>query len=212
MKTISKTALVALTAASVGLAGIGTSAFAQTTTPTQVEAPGKPGDGAHRFHRKGPGGHAGLAERRMMIHHMGGPGAHGPRGGMGLLNFGSAEGLEIAFVRLSYAIDMNEDQRALFDTLKSDALSAQSDFETATEGLRFDRRAEERPDIVEIFNNRIAIETARLEAMQAVQPAFEAFFGSLSDEQKAELAPRRAHFERPGAPAAPEAPEEPAED
>jgi hypothetical protein len=210
MKTISKTALVALTAASVGLAGIGTSAFAQTATPTQVEAPGKPGEGAHRFHREGPGGHGGLAERRMMIHHAGGPGTHGPRG-FGLINFGNAEALEIAFVRLSYAIDMSEDQQALFDTLKTDALSAQADFATATEGLRFDRRAEERPDIVDIFNNRIAIETARLEAMQAVQPSFEAFFSSLSDEQKAELAPRRAHFERPGGPDAPEAPEAPAE-
>jgi len=209
MKTISKTALVALMAASVGLAGIGTSAFAQTSNPTQAEAPGKPGEGLQRFHHKGPGAPDGLMERRMMMHEMGGPHGPGPRG-FGLLNFGSAEAMEIAFVRLSYAIDMNEDQQALFDTLKSDALAAQAAFDTATEDLRFDPTSgQERPDMVEIFNNRIAIESARLDAMRAIQPSFEAFFNSLTDEQKAELGPRRMQFERPGTPGGPDAPEAP---
>jgi hypothetical protein len=83
----------------------------------------------------------------------------------------------------------------LLEALKADALAAAAAFETATEGLRPTPPAEgetaERPDISERFDNRIAIETAHLAALQAVQPAFTAFFDSLTDEQKAELLPER---------------------
>lgn len=210
MKTISKTALVALMTASVGFAALAPAAHAQPAPAPQVEAPQPHGEMAKRFPH---GDRDGMFERRMMMRHMGGPGGHGPRGG-GLFNFGSAEALEIAFVRLSYAIDMTDEQRALFDTLKSEALSAQADFAAATQGLRPDRDAEpaEMPDMVTMFDNRITLETARLEAMQAVQPAFEAFFNSLTDEQKAELAPRRMHMQRPDIPGAPNAPQGPAPD
>lgn len=210
MKTISKTALVALMTASVGAAALAPAAFAQPAPAPQVEAPQAQGDMSKRFPH---GDRDGMFERRMMMRHMDGPGGHGPRGA-GLLNFGSAEALEIAFVRLSYAIDMTDEQRQLFDTLKSEALAAQADFAAATDGLRPDRDAEpaELPDMVTMFDNRIAFDTARLEAMQAVQPAFEAFFDSLTDEQKADLAPRRMHMQRPGAPGGPQAPETPAPD
>ncbi|GLQ52752.1 Spy/CpxP family protein refolding chaperone [Devosia nitrariae] len=211
MKTISKTALVALMTASVGVAALAPAAYAQTVPAQQVEVPQAHGEMAKRFPH---GDHDGKFERRMMMmRHMGGLGGHGPHGA-GLLNFGSAEALEIAFVRLSYAIDMSDEQRQLFDTLKTDALAAQADFAAATEGLRPDREAEpaELPDMLTMFDNRITLETARLEAMQTVQPAFEAFFNSLTDEQKAELAPRRMHMQRPGIPGGPNAPELPAPD
>lgn len=211
MKTISKTALVALMTASVGIAGLAPAAYAQPAPAPQVEAPQTHGEMAKRFPH---GDRGGMFERRMMMmRHMSGPGGHGPRGG-GLFNFGSAEALEIALVRLSYAIQMTDEQRQLLDTLKTEALSAQADFAAATEGLRPDREAEpaEMPDMVTVFDNRIAVETARLEAMRAVQPAFEAFFNSLTDEQKAELTPRRVHMQRPGQPGEPNAPEAPAPD
>jgi len=103
-----------------------------------------------------------------------------------------AEALEIAFVRLSYAIDMTQEQEELFEDLKADTLSAAQTFEDAVSDLRPNFNPEERPDIAGLLDIRIAVETAKLEAMTAVQPAFEAFFSSLTDEQIAELMPRRA--------------------
>jgi hypothetical protein len=47
------------------------------------------------------------------------------------------------------------------------------------------------PDFSERLEKRIAFEKAQLAALEAVQPSASAFFDSLSDEQKAQLAPER---------------------
>ncbi|WP_338720313.1 Spy/CpxP family protein refolding chaperone [Devosia sp. XK-2] len=177
MKTISTTAIVALIAASIGLGALAP-AMAQNAGagagPAAQKQPMGPADGTERGFRNGPGMRQGGGER-------------------GLFNIErGAEAIEIAAVRLSHAIDLTDEQTVLLEALKSDALAAAAAFDAATEGLRPARPAAgdtaERPDISERFDNRIAIETARLAALEAVQPAFTAFFDSLTDDQKAELA------------------------
>lgn len=185
MKTFTKTAIVALMTATIGLSALAP-AFAQDAAPQQSQA--------QHFRHDGPG-------------QMG-----GQRGGGDFLNFArGAEAIEVALVRLSHRIDMTSEQQALFDTLKSTALSAAADFAAATEGLRPQRgpavatqpaegetATATAPDMSERLENRIAIETAHLAALEAVQPAAAAFFDSLTDEQKALLVPER--HERDGMP------------
>jgi hypothetical protein len=179
MKTISTTAILALMTASIGLGAVAP-ALAQDAAPAAPAAqaqPAKPLPDAERGFRNGPG-----------MRHGDGMG--------GLLNIErGAEAIEIALVRLSYAIDLTDEQTTLLDTLRTDALAAASAFETATEDLRPTPPAEgetaQAPDITERFDNRIAMQSAQLAALEAVQPAFTAFFDSLTDEQKAELMPER---------------------
>ena len=175
MKTITTTAIVALMTAAIGLTAIAPT-YAQETAPApmQEQAQGN-GPGLHMRHNN-----------------------QGPRhGGFGdLLGFErGAEAVEIALVRLSHAVELTPEQQTLFDTLKTDALAAAETFSTAVEGIRPAVPAEgqtaELPDISERFENRIAIETAHLAALESVQPAFTAFFDSLTDEQKAALTPQR---------------------
>ena len=102
---------------------------------------------------------------------------------------------EIALVRLSHRLDLTTEQQALFDTLKTSALAAAENFEAATEGLRPVPPAEGEkpamPDVAARLETRIAVEKAHVAALEAVQPSVAAFFGSLTDEQKAELMPAR---------------------
>lgn len=176
MKTISTTAIVALMTASIGLGVIAPALAQDAVAPATAQAQPADPAGAERGFRNGPGMR------------------HG--GGMGLFNIErGAEAIEIAIVRLSHAIEMTDEQTVLLEALKTDALAAAAAFEAATDGLRPTSPAEgesaERPDISERFDNRIALESARLDALKAVQPAFTAFFDSLTDEQKADLIPER---------------------
>ncbi len=181
MKTISTAAIVAMMTASIGLGAVAP-VLAQETAPAAPAAQSQSSESpaAERGFRHGPGMRQGV-------------------GTGGMLNIErGAEAIEIAIVRLSHAIDLTDEQTVLLEALKTDALAAAAAFEAATEGLRPTPPAEgetvERPDITERFDNRIAIQSAQLAALQAVQPAFTAFFDSLTDEQKAGLMP--AHGER----------------
>ena len=178
MKTISTKAIVALMAATLGLS-VAAPAFAQESAPMapaqQAEA-GQPGPHGPRGMDNGPRGRNG------------GPGE--------LLSFErGAEGIEIALVRLSHRLELTTEQQSLFDTLKTSALAAAADFETATEGLRRTKPAAgetpTRPSVPDMLENRIAIDTARLAALQSVQPSAAAFFDSLTDEQNTQLMPPR---------------------
>ena len=174
MKTISATAIVALMTATLGFTAIAP-AFAQESA--SVAAPQQQTQN-FRNHNNEHGG---------------------PRqgGGFGdLLNFGrGAEGVEIALVRLSHAIELTAEQQPLFDAFKTAAIGAAEDLSTALEGLRPTAPAEGEtatvPDFSDRLENRIAIETAQLAALEAVQPSATAFFDSLTDEQKASLMPQR---------------------
>lgn len=180
MKTISSKAIVALMAATLGLSAIAP-VVAQETAP----APAAQGEPAPKTN---PGFR---------------PGQHGPRhgGGGDFLNFDrGAEALEVALVRLSHRLDLTDAQKTLLETLKTDALAAAETLEATADTLRPEPAVEGQPPVELSFadrlETRIALDTARLDALKSVQPALTAFFDSLTDEQKADLTPERG--ERPG--------------
>tara|TARA_R110002020_G_scaffold14062_8_gene49970 strand:- start:780 stop:1460 length:681 start_codon:yes stop_codon:yes gene_type:complete len=179
MKSLKTSALVALMTAAMGLSAVAPSYAQQAAPPAPPAAAeaGMPGAGPMAGQRQHDGQRQG-----------------GPRGMAGFIGFErGAEAVEIALVRLSHAVDMTSEQQALFDTLKTDALAAAETFSAAVDGLRPAAPTPgERPafDVAKGLETHIAIQTAQLEALKSVQPSLTAFFDSLTDEQKAELAPQ----------------------
>ncbi len=113
----------------------------------------------------------------------------GPRGGMMQLvcsDQGAAR-IEKALDRVNSRITLTDEQQALFETFKSTALSAQTEFAdncvAPTRG--------QGTDFVERLKNRQSNMTATVAAMDDVIPALEAFYDGLTDEQKAEMKPKR---------------------
>ena len=183
MTSLKTSAIVALMTAAVGLSGIAPSYAQDATPPAPLAAAEQAAPGW------GQGPMSGMRQ------HEGERG--GDRGMAGFIGFdGGSEAVEIALVRLSHAIDMTPEQQTLFDTLKTDALAAAETFSAALEGLRPAAPAEgaqpEPLDIAKGLDLRIALQTAQIEALKSVQPSVTAFFASLTDAQKAELAPARA--------------------
>lgn len=222
MNTLPKTALVALVAGTIGLTAAVPAAFAQDASPTPPQPPVR----HHQF--DGGKNHPGFGQRPGMNgpgfrHHMARPGMDrmGMGGGMGsLVNIAcsprGSEALEIAFVRLSYRVDLTDTQKPLFDDLKTAALDAQKDFaDTCTSALP---QKGATPDPLAAYKARIAIESAHVQALNTVMPKFEAFIGSLDDAQKAKLTPQRPMrgqhgkgMQNPAAPQPPATPDTPAE-
>lgn len=193
MKKITTSAIVALMTAALGLSAIAPVFAQDSAAPTQ---------GQHQSQGK---------PNNFRNHDNNGPGKGGPgRGGLsgGLLDFNrGGEGIEIAIVQLSHRLTLTDAQTKLLEDFKTAALGAATTFETATEGLRPQRPAATAdatatppvaPTMTERLNNRIAMETAQLDALKAVQPSLTAFFDSLTAEQKAQLTPQRP--DRNGAP------------
>lgn len=176
MKTLSRTAIVALLTAALGLTSLAPS-FAQDTTPPVAAGVQKDGPGHNRFQHKGqfPDG----GPRRMEI-----------RNGGSFLNFErGAEAAEIGLVRLSHRVDLTAEQQPLFDAMKTSVLAAATDFASAAEAARPAPDAE-KLDFAGRLDARIAVETAHLAALEAVKPSVTAFFASLTPEQQAALAPQ----------------------
>lgn len=169
MKT---TALAALLAAAIGTTAIIPVASAQTATQTDttvtVEQANHRPDGRMMRMDRTPGAFLDLV--------------CAPDG---------AEALEVALVRLDHRLELTDTQRPLFDALKAKALTTQTDFADKCAAARPAADATTTPDLVDRMKARIAIDTARLEALNAVLPDFEALFDSLTDAQKASLMPDR---------------------
>lgn len=130
----------------------------------------------------------------------------------------AAERIETGLVKLGYRVDATAEQKTLLEDLKTAALAAQSELDATCETLMPNRAAmaapgdapaapadgaapapdamaadaapATRPDMLEMMKSRLQIEEARVAAMGSVLPKFEAFYNSLSDEQKANLQPR----------------------
>lgn len=122
-----------------------------------------------------------------------GPGRGAGMGGiLGLVcSDRGAEALEVAFVRLSHRIELTDAQQPLFDALKTKALTTQTSFADDCQAAMSDRTADAKPDLLEGLKARLAVEEAKLTAMNVLLPDFEAFYTSLTDEQKASLFPMR---------------------
>ena len=185
MNMITKTAIVAVMTGTLGFAAVVPS-FAQSA-PTQNHLQFK---GDRQQHNNGP--------------RQGGQHGMGPMGG-DILGFErGAEAVEIALVRLSHAVELTAAQQPLFDTFKTDALTAATTFSDAVEGLRPTPPSEdtaattERPGFADRLETRIALEKAHLAALEAIQPSATAFFDSLTEDQLAQLTPERGPHGMPG--------------
>ena len=139
---------------------------------------------------------------RTIMHDGSGPGmGRGAGGILGLVcSERGAEALEIAFVRMAHRLELTDTQQPLFDALKSKALTTQTSFADDCAAARPDRTAQERPDLLEGFKARLKVEEARVAALTAVLPDFEAFYASLTDQQKADLMPRMGRGDREDGP------------
>jgi LTXXQ motif family protein len=102
-----------------------------------------------------------------------------------------AEMLEIALVRMSHRLDLSADQQKLFDTFRTKALTTETSFADTCKANRPDRSADAKPDMLARLKAGLAIDQARLTALNDVLPDFEALYASLTDKQKADLLPHR---------------------
>lgn len=102
-----------------------------------------------------------------------------------------ADRLEHMLLNIEQRTDPTADQQALFDTFEASAIQAQTDFAAACATARPDPEQAEATDLVDRIGARLEIQQAHLDAMSAVLPDFEAFYDSLSDEQKQAMQPRR---------------------
>jgi hypothetical protein len=179
MKTITTTALVALMTATIGLSAAAP-AFAQDASPRP--------DRTHQTER----GHGGMG------------------GARGFLDLRNPDAVEIGLVRLSQRIELTPEQQPLFDAFKTAAMAAAEDFSSVLDSVRPPAPATGQTPtplpISEMFSTRIAITTAQLDALKAVEPSATAFFDSLTDEQQAQLMPQRGKGMRRGGPTTPVAP------
>lgn len=142
-------------------------------------------DGGERGHNMGPRHEGGKMQAR---------------GGIALLALtcapDAAERFETMLDNVSDRLDLTDAQTVSFDAFQTAALSAQTGFSdtcAAFAGVDGDTDAE--PDLIDRLTQRQLMLSAQVEAMDDVLPALETFYDSLSDEQKAALAPHRG--ERP---------------
>ena len=190
MKTLTSTAIVAIVAGTVGFAALIPVAFAQ-----QGPNPGgQPGQQFGQHDQMNPGQFGQFGNQR--IERM--RNARGPEGRGTLLSLvcadEAAERTEIGFVRLAYRLELTPEQQTLFDDLKTATLTAQTKFADACAKPAEPNSAEAPPAVpnpVERLTAQIGNDSLRLELMQGLLPKLEAFYGSLTDEQKAALQPQR---------------------
>ena len=100
---------------------------------------------------------------------------------------------DMALSRLAATIELTADQQALFEALRAEITDARDALVASRMDLRGEREpgAEQTFDPVARLNTRIALESAQLAALEAIEPAYSAFFGSLTPEQTAALSELR---------------------
>jgi hypothetical protein len=106
-----------------------------------------------------------------------------------------AERLETGLNSVSERVELTDEQTALFETFKSNALIAQTTYSDSciapvAQGEGADL------DLVDRMQHRQANMSAYLEAMNTVMPSLEAFFDSLTDDQQSDLRPDRSELRR----------------
>ncbi|AEQ51587.1 Spy/CpxP family protein refolding chaperone [Pelagibacterium halotolerans] len=204
MKNLTRTAIITIAAASIGAASLAPALAqpfggARDNGVQQIH-----GDSARSFR---PGGEG------PMSHFRRGPG-FGQGGGLVemFLSERGAEAIDIAAVRLTHLLELTDDQMALLEDLRLAALDAVEDVQAAHDEIApvAEDEATE-PDLVARFAGMVAMTTARAEALETLQPTFEAFVGSLDETQLEKLTPQRPGGPRvaPPAPATDAAPETP---
>jgi hypothetical protein len=194
MKSLTSTAIVALTA---GLIGLGAAVPAATAQQAPMQSqPGmmQPGQPGMQMPRQGRSFHF----RQNRPNRMGDQAMRGRGGALFDLVCSprGAEALDVALVRLSYRVQLTPQQQPLYDDLRTTALTAQTQFADACAAARPQASADAtaaRRDPVTALKARVDLEKAHTAALEAVLPKFEAFWNSLTDAQKADLQPRRGN-------------------
>ncbi len=192
-----RTAIAALLIATMGVTGVATAAYAAPAAPMASDDNGRIDgrmNGPDRFDRQ----NMRQDMRKDMRHDRQAMRAERPAGMRAGAGFpmlvcapNAAERMEVGLVRLQYRLtDLTDEQKTLYDTFKTTALTTQTKLSDACAAALPAQQADAKPDPVERMKTGIAVQTARLDAMNAVLPDFEAFYNSLTDTQKAALHPK----------------------
>jgi len=206
--TSHKTSTASKTAMAIVVAAISITAFAPAA---YAEGRGdRDGQRGHmQDHRMGGDRMGGDRMGGQMGDRMGGQ-MMGGRGGAQFLAVGcgpnAAERIETGLVKLGYRVEATAEQKTLLDAVKTAALTAQSELATTCAAIMpapmaataapdaapaaDAATAADRPNLLERMQAGVKMQEAQLAAMTDVLPAFEAFYNSLTDEQKTALEPR----------------------
>ncbi len=105
----------------------------------------------------------------------------------------AAERIETGLTRMAARLDLTDAQTTTFETFKTAALSAQAAFAQSCDQFKMANQDQPKENLglIDRLNNRQAMMGAQLSSMGDVMPEFEAFFTSLTDEQKAQMRPNR---------------------
>ncbi len=106
--------------------------------------------------------------------------------------------LETIFGNVSEKFNLNVEQKSLFDDLKTSALSAQTGYADTCSNPRVDGVAMNDVNIITRLNVQRNNMSAMIVAIDEVLPKLEAFFDSLSDEQKAAMKMQGASIQTGG--------------
>ncbi|MDR3472457.1 MAG: Spy/CpxP family protein refolding chaperone [Devosia sp.] len=197
MKYLTTTALAALLAGSLGAVALAPAAFAEGPAAPAATLPAVPAPAEEMAAAgNGPGGFGppmgGMMGRFGMRDDAGGPQALRA----GLLDFvcgdRGAEALEIAFVRINYAVKPTTDQAPLLDALKTTALADQKKVADTCQTALQDNAGTS--TMLDRLQTRLTLDNARVAALTDVLPKFKAFYDSLTADQKAKLEPRQGMF------------------
>lgn len=184
MKNLTRTAIVTIAAVAIG---------AGSLAPALAQPFGGPRDNGGIQNIEGESARSFRPGDSPMGHFGRGPGfGHG--GGLVDMFFSGrgAEAIDIAAVRLTHLLALTDDQKVVLEDLRTAALEAFEDVQAAREEIAPVAEDEAAtPDLVGRFAGMVAMTTARAEALETLQPAFEAFIGSLDAAQLGELAPHR---------------------
>jgi LTXXQ motif family protein len=185
----SSIAIAALLVAGLGVAAVAPT-LAQSAPGSAAPGPTPPAAGAQvdpNLDTTAPATPRLFGARAMGPHRAMGPGALlmlacSPKG---------AEALDVTLLRLSYRLDITADQKPLFDAFREKALTTETSFADTCKTNAPQSADNAKPDFLARFKARLAVDQARLTALNDVLPSFEALYGSLSDTQKAALLPHR---------------------
>jgi hypothetical protein len=204
MKVLTKAALTALLAGSIGVAGL-VPGYADSAAPDNQTSPASPPPPAAQT----PAQPSAMPYPGGMSGGMSGPwgqwhGQHpmfGRHDGSALLRLACSdrggEALEIAFVRLKYDLKLTATQQPLFDTLRTAALADQKSFADTCKAAVNDGVEPGKKTLLDRMQTELALDSAKVTALSDVVPKFKALYDSLTDQQKAQLQhmrPHRAHF------------------
>ncbi len=111
---------------------------------------------------------------------------------------GAAERIEIRLSYMAERIDLTDEQTPAFEAFKTALLDAQNGFASVCAEVKPERGNRD-VGLIDRLNARQALMSAQADALKSVMPSFENFFNTLSDEQKHQMRPPRAHGpHRPG--------------